>query len=247
MRIAGGIFGLPFALEGFAFFLEAIFVGLYFYGWQRLTPLAHWLTTIPLVISGTASAWFVVTANSWMNTPAGFTLANGKVVTVDPIAAMLNVGTPTETMHTILSCYQVTAFGAAAVYAWKLLRGRNVEAARRGLLLGMLIGLIVSPLQALVGDASAKMVAQYQPIKLAAMEALFKTTRDAPLAILGFPDLQSRSVHFAITLPGLLSWLAFGNTNAKVQGLESVAPNLWPDVGIVHLMFDTWWVAAASS
>jgi hypothetical protein len=113
-------FGLPFALEGFAFFLEAIFLGLYLYGWERLSPLAHWLCSIPLVVAGAASAWFVVTANAWMNTPAGFTAVNGKVVSVDPIAAIFNPSTPTETIHTLLACYQVTGFAVAAVYAFAL-------------------------------------------------------------------------------------------------------------------------------
>jgi cytochrome d ubiquinol oxidase subunit I len=117
MRFAGGIIGLPFSMEGFAFFIEAIFVGLYLYGWERLSPMAHWLTTIPLAISGGASAWFVTTANAWMNSPAGFRLVAGRVTDVHPIQAIFNAGTPIETVHTMISSYLATGFAVAAVYA----------------------------------------------------------------------------------------------------------------------------------
>lgn len=238
MAFAGGVIGLPFALEGFAFFVEAIFLGLYLYGWERLSPRAHWLTTIPLVVSGTASAWFVVTANSWMNTPAGFRVVGGRPADVQPVAAILNPGTPTETVHTILSCYQVTAFAVASVYAFALLRGHRTRYNRRGLLLGMLFGMIVAPVQALMGDASARMVAHEQPAKLAAMEALFHTTAGAPLRILGLPNPTTGQVPLAIELPHLLSVLAFGDPNATVRGLDAFPQADWPNVPVVHAAFD---------
>lgn len=238
MAFAGGVIGLPFALEGFAFFLEAIFLGLYLYGWERLSPRAHWLTTIPLIISGTASAWFVVTANSWMNTPAGFRVANGRPTDVQPIAAIFNPGTPTETLHTILSCYQVTAFAVASIYAFALLRGHRTRYNRRGLLLGMLFGMIVAPVQALVGDASARMVAHQQPTKLAAMEALFHTTAGAPLRILGIVNPATQQVMLSLEIPHLLSILAFGDPNATVRGLDAVPRAEWPNVPVVHFAFD---------
>lgn len=238
MAFAGGVIGLPFALEGFAFFLEAIFLGLYLYGWERLSPRIHWLTTIPLVIGGTASAWFVVTANSWMNTPAGFRVVNGRPVDVRPIGAMLNPGTPTETVHTILSCYQVTAFAVASIYAFALLRGHRTRYNRRGLLLGMLFGMIVAPVQALVGDASARMVAHNQPAKLAAMEALFHTTAGAPIRILGIVNPAAEQVTLALEIPHLLSILAFGDPNATVRGLDAFPQADWPNVPVVHAAFD---------
>src|SRR5256714_6090128 len=115
MAFSGGIFGLPFSAEGFAFFLEAIFLGLYLYGWNRLTPIQHWLTSIPIAISGAASSVFVVMANAWMNTPAGFRLRpHGKLAPLDPLATALNPSTPTEAPHMPVSAYLVTRFGAGA-------------------------------------------------------------------------------------------------------------------------------------
>ncbi len=238
MGFASGIIGLPFALEGFAFFLEAIFLGLYLYGWDRLSPRVHWLCSIPLVVSGGASAWFVVTANSWMNTPTGYHAVNGKVTSVDPIAAMLNPSTPTETLHTILACYQVTGFAVAAVYAWALLHGGNTSYNRRGLTLGMLLGAVVAPVQAIVGDLSAEFVARAQPAKLAAMEVLFQTTKGAPLTILGIPDPATGKTRFAIQIPDLLSLLAYHDPHATVTGLDAFPRALWPNPIAVHLAFD---------
>ncbi len=137
IKYAGAVVGLPFALEGFAFFIEAIFLGLYLYGWDRLSPRAHWLCSFPIWISGLASAWFVVSANSWMNTPAGFVFKNGKIIDINPIQAILNPSTPYETIHMILACYVATGFGVAAVYAVGLLRGRHDDYHRKGLLLAM--------------------------------------------------------------------------------------------------------------
>ena len=238
MGFASGVIGLPFALEGFAFFTEGIFLGLYLYGWDRLSARAHWLCTIPIVIGGTASAWFVVTANAWMNSPVGFHAVNGKVVSVDPIAAMLNPFTPSETLHTILACYQVTAFAVAAVYAVVLLRGHRETYYKRGLLLPMIMGTVVAPIQAFIGDLSAKTVAREQPAKLAAMEGLFHTTIGAPLRILGFADPATRQTYFSLEIPRLLSFLAYGRFDATVKGLDAFPEAAWPDVTIVHFAFD---------
>jgi cytochrome d ubiquinol oxidase subunit I len=238
MGFASGVIGLPFVLEGFAFFLEAIFLGLYLYGWDRLSPRAHWLCTIPLVVSGAASAWFVVTANAWMQTPTGYHAVNGKVTSVNPIAAMFNPSTPTQTLHTLLACYQVAGFAVAAIYAWALLRGDNSSYNKRGLKLGMLLGTVVAPVQAVVGDLSAEVVARTQPTKLAAMEALFRTTKDAPLTILGFPNPNTGKTLFAIQIPDLLSLLAYHDPNATVAGLDAFPREYWPPVVAVHLAFD---------
>jgi cytochrome d ubiquinol oxidase subunit I len=209
MGYASGVIGLPFALEGFAFFTEGIFLGLYLYGWDRLSARAHWLCTIPIAVAGTVSAFTVVTANAWMNAPVGFRASDGKVVSVDPIAAMFNPYTPSETVHTILACYQVSAFAVAAVYAVALLRGHRESYYKRGLLLPMLFGTIVAPVQAFIGDLSARTVAQLQPAKLAAMEGLFHTTTGAPETILGFSNPATQQVYFAIRIPKLLSFLAY--------------------------------------
>ena len=137
MAFSGSIVGLPFSAEGFAFFLEAIFLGLYLYGWNRLRPVHHWLAGLPVAASGAASSIFVVMANSWMNTPSGFKLTDGRLTSVDPIAAALNPSTPTETIHMLVSAYVVTGFVVASVYAVGLLRGRNDAFHRRAMMLGM--------------------------------------------------------------------------------------------------------------
>ena len=161
MKFAGGIIGLPFSMEGFAFFIEAIFLGLYLYGWERLSPRAHWLCTVPLTLSGAASAWFVVTANAWMNSPTGFRLVAGRVLDVHPLQAILNPGTPIETAHVMTSAYMATGFAVAAVYATGVLRGRRGLIYRRGLVVGMLLGAVCSPVQIVLGDINARWVADH--------------------------------------------------------------------------------------
>src|SRR6266702_2821196 len=146
----------PFALEGFAFFIEAIFLGLYLYGWERLSPRVHWLCSFPLWISGAASAWFIVSANSWMNTPVGFQITHGQVIGINPLQAILNPSTPYETTHMLLAAYVATGFGVAAVYAIQILRGKREPYYRKGLMLAMALGAIAIPFQIFSGDLSAR-------------------------------------------------------------------------------------------
>src|SRR6202048_3397709 len=189
MAFSGGIFGLPFSAEGFAFFLEAIFLGLYLYGWDRLSPVKHWLTSIPIALSGAASSVFVVMANAWMNTPAGFRLdSSGQLAQVDPLAAALNPSTATEDPHMLVSAYVVTGFLVAAVYAAGMLRGRNDIFHRRGLAMGMAMGGIAIVLAGITGDTSARFIYEAQPTKFAAMEGVYKTQRGAPITIGGIPS-----------------------------------------------------------
>src|SRR5579885_2609895 len=187
-KFAGAVIGLPFMLEGFAFFTEAIFLGLYLYGWDRLSPRAHWLCSFPIWISGLASAWFIVSANSWMNTPAGFVIKHDKIVDINPLQAIFNPSTPYQTVHMILACYVATGFAVAAVYAWSMLRGKRDEYRRKGLQLAMAMGAIAIPLQIISGDANARFLFSAQPAKLAAMEGVFNTTSGAPLTIGGWAD-----------------------------------------------------------
>lgn len=238
MGFASSVIGTAFALEGFAFFTEGIFLGLYLYGWDRLSPRVHWLCSIPVAVGGTASAFFVVTANAWMNAPAGYTAVNGHVTNVDPLAAMFNGATPSETTHMILASYQVAAFAVAAIYAVALLRGRRTVYHTRGLLLPMIFGSVVAPIQAYVGDLSAKTVAQEQPAKLAAMEGLFHTVAGAPERILGIADPNTQQTNFSIEIPKLLSWLAYGDPNATVKGLDAFPRADWPNTLVVHMAFD---------
>lgn len=233
----GAVIGLPFTMEGFAFFLEAIFAGIYLYGWDRLPNRVHWFTGWPVAISGFMSAFFVVTANSWMNAPTGFRLEDGKLTDVDPIAAMFNVATGAQTTHMIVAAYLVTGFCVAAFYALRILRGSQHPYDRRALTLSLLLALSFSPVQAVVGDWSAKVVAKSQPIKLAAMEGLYETQRRAPLHIGGVPDNADRRLNYAIAIPGGLSWLAYGDINAEVMGLNEFPDADLPPVAVVHFAF----------
>jgi cytochrome d ubiquinol oxidase subunit I len=239
MAFSGGIIGLPFSAEGFAFFIEAIFLGLYLYGWERLSPVAHWLTSIPIAVSGAASSLFVVMANAWMNTPAGFRLGpDGQLAQVDPVAAALNPSTATEDPHMLVSAYVVTGFLVAAVYGAGMLRGRNDISHRRGLASGMAMGAVAIVLAGITGDASARFVYEAQPAKFAAMEGIYQTQRGAPIHIGGIPVDSEHRVLFAIEIPKALSFLATFDPNAEVRGLDTFPAADRPNPILVHLSFD---------
>jgi cytochrome d ubiquinol oxidase subunit I len=233
----GAVIGLPFTMEGFAFFLEAIFVGIYLYGWDRLPPRVHWLVGWPIVASGFLSALFVVTANAWMNAPAGFRLADGKVVDVRPIAAMFNAASGAQVTHMLVAAYLVTGFMVASYYAVALLRNANDLYSRRALVLALALCLPLAPLQVAVGDWAAKTVAATQPVKLAAMEGQFQTQPRAPLRIGGLPDADQRRTDFDLEIPGGLSWLAYGDVDAQVKGLDDFPRDAQPPVAVVHIAF----------
>ncbi len=237
-KFSGSIIGLPFALEGFAFFLEAIFLGLYLYGWERLSPRVHWLCSFPLWISGALSAWFIVSANSWMNTPVGFQIHHGQVTGIDPYQAILNPSTPYETTHMLLAAYVATGFGVATVYAIALLRGKRGEYYRKGLMLAMAMGAIAIPLQIFDGDLSARSLVDLQPAKLAAMEGVFHSEQGAPIKIGGIVDDKTGQVLYAIEIPDGLSILGKGDPNATIRGLDTYAPADQPDPFFVHPSFD---------
>jgi cytochrome d ubiquinol oxidase subunit I len=239
MKYAGGIIGLPFSLEGFAFFIEAIFIGIYLYGWDRLSPRAHWLTGLPIAISGALSAAFVTTANAWMNMPTGFRIDHGKVVDVNPLAAMLSPPWLVEVLHTTIAAYVVTGFGAAAICAWALLRGtadERREQVRAGLTIAMIVATVAIPLQMIVGDVIARFDADNEPAKFASMEALFHTRREAPITLGGI--VTADGVRYGLEIPAALSILAAFDPHAEVKGLDRVAPGDRPPVAIVHYSFD---------
>ena len=239
MAFSGSIIGLPFSAEGFAFFIEAIFLGLYLYGWNRLRPVQHWLTGLPVAASGAASSTFVVMANAWMNTPSGFTLTNGRLTSVDPLSAALNPSTLTETTHMLVSAYVVTGFVVAAVYAAGMLRGRADSFHRRGLMLGMGMAAVAIVLAGITGDNSARFTYGAQPAKFAAMEGLYATTRGAPLHLGGIPSDSQHRVLYAIEVPYGLSFLATFDPNAEIRGLDSFPADQRPNPIVVHLSFDT--------
>jgi cytochrome d ubiquinol oxidase subunit I len=236
MGTYGQVIGLPFTMEGIAFFIEAIFLGVYLYAWDRLPPVPHMLAGIPIVIAGVASAFFVVTANAWMQQPTGFDEVNGRIVAVDPWAAMFNTATPPQTTHMIVAAFMVAGFLMASVYAVAMLRGRTDRYHRLGFLIPFTVAAVLTPVQVVVGDWAANFVADYQPVKLAAMEGLFETTAGAPLTVGGIA-VDGQLVG-GLEIPYGLSLLAHWDPNAVVMGLNEVPPADRPPVTVVHLAFD---------
>lgn len=237
MEYAGGIIGMPFSMEGFAFFIEAIFLGIYLYGWDKLSATAHWLSGIPVAISGALSGIFVVAANAWMNSPAGFDIVDGEVVNVDPIAAMFNDAWFQQALHMTLAAYTATAFGLAGIYAFGYLRGRRDAYHTSALKMLVAFGLILSISQAISGDISARWVAENQPVKFAALEGQFETETGAAFTIGGWPDPEARETRWGIEIPGMLSLLAGHSLNTEVMGLNDVPMSEQPDPRPVHISF----------
>jgi cytochrome d ubiquinol oxidase subunit I len=237
MEFAGGIIGMPFSLEGFAFFVEAIFLGVYLYGRDRVSPAAHLGSGVLVAISGAISGVFVVTANAWMNTPAGFTQVEGRVTSVDPIAAMLNPAAAAEVLHMLLAAYMAAGVAVAGLHARLLLKNPDSRFHRAALGVALSVGLAPALLQPLSGDYAARTVARTQPAKLAAMEGQFASENGAPIRIGGFPDVQTQTTPMALEIPGGLSLLAYGDANARVVGLSDIPRDRWPPVLYVHLSF----------
>ncbi|MGQ0778952.1 MAG: cytochrome ubiquinol oxidase subunit I [Pseudonocardiales bacterium] len=236
MERFGEVYGFPFTLEGFAFFIEAIFVGVYLYGWNRLPPKIHMLSGLPMIVSGVAGAFFVVAANGWMNTPTGFEIRDGEIVNTDPWAAMFNPSTASQSVHMILAAVMVTGFGVASVYAVGMLRGRRDRYHRIGLLLPLTVAAIATPIQIGVGDWLANVVAKYQPTKLAALEGLYQSGTQQPLSLGGI-YLNDELVG-AIEIPYGLSLLIHHDPNGFIAGLDRVPSELRPPVNVVHLSYN---------
>lgn len=244
MRYAGAVIGMPFSLEGFAFFTEAIFLGVYLYGWDRISRRAHLTAGALVAISGAASGVFVVIANAWMNAPRGFRIANGQPVDVDPIAAMATPAALSQTIHMTIAAYAATCLAVAGIHAVLLRRSRTTavsEYPRRfhtaALAVALMIGIPAAVLQPISGDLSARFVARWQPVKLAAMEGQFATEAGAPLRIGGWPDVQKQQTRFAVEIPRALSFLAFHDPNATVRGLRAFPRDEWPPIPVVHVGF----------
>lgn len=236
--IFGSVFGLGFAVEGFSFFLEAIFLGIYVYGWNRLSPRLHFASGIPMALAGFTGSLTVISVNSWMNHPGGFRLSHGKAVDVHPFQALFeNSYLWHELIHMYLAGYIVTGFLLAAAYAVIRLRGHWSRYEQTALAIPLTVAALASPVQGLVGDWSGREVARYQPTKLAAFEGLPQTTTGAPIHLLGW--YSSGGVEYGIRIPKLLSLLAYHSFDAKVQGLDAVAPPDRPPVNIVRFAFQT--------
>ncbi|GGH00819.1 cytochrome ubiquinol oxidase subunit I [Pedobacter zeae] len=237
MDHAGPIFGMPFSLEGTAFFIEAIALGFFLYGWNKLNRWFHWFTGMVVGVSGLASGILVVAANAWMNSPAGFDFVNGQYLNIDPIQAMFNKAWFTQALHMCLAAFTATGFAVAGVHALMILRNRNAYFHLKAFKIAAVFACIAALLQPLSGDISAKDVAKRQPAKLAAMEALYKTEKPAPLLVGGIVNEKDKTVTGAIKIPGALSFLAHGNFNAEVRGLDQIPENDHPPVAITHYAF----------
>ena len=238
MQDFGNVFGLGFTLEGFSFFVEAIFIGIYAYGWDRLRPWVHFWCGVPIAIAGVAGSFFVIAVNGWMNHPTGFTLVNGRAADVHPWRALFdNPMFWSEYAHMYFAAYIVCGFLLAGAYAWALLRGRRGRYERTAFGISMTAAAVASPLQVIVGDWAARDVAVYQPVKLAAMEGLATTTRGAAEHLLGW--YNGHAVVWGIEIPRLLSLLAFHNPNAVVKGLDIVPLADQPPVNVVRFSFQT--------
>ena len=238
MQRVGELISLPFMMEAFAFFLEAIFLGIYLYTWNRFkNPWVHWSFSLPVIIGSSASAALITTVNGFMNAPAGFKIVAGKLTDIDPIAAILNPATPSKVFHVLTSAYFMTAACLAALTTFYLLiRGKRLSYFKKALSLTMTVCLIAGLLTAVAGDLSGKFMAKYNPEKLTAAEALFETTQGAPLLVGGLVDPVTQEIRYKIELPKLLSFISFGSFDAVVAGLNSFPAEYRPPV-FIHYLF----------
>jgi len=236
----GDVFGLPFAIEGIAFFLEAILIAIYLYGWRRLRPWTHFWLGLPIPFVALAGSFSIISANSWMNTPAGFTIgSDGRPTNVDPMAAILNDALPYELTHFVLAAYMAAGFMVASIYVVGWLRGRRDRYHRLGILIPFTVAAIATPLQIIAGDTIARWLANNQPVKFAGMEVVTTSGPDQPEIILGRYDPETNSVRGGIRIPGLNSILTGGSRDTYVRGLDAVATADRPsNVNIVHWAFD---------
>ena len=237
MKHAGPIFGMPFSLEGTAFFIEAIALGFYLYGWNRFNKWFHWFTGVVVGVSGLVSGILVVAANAWMNSPAGFDYINGQYINIDPIKAMFNDAWFSQALHMSIAAFVATGFAVAGIHALMILKGKDTVFHTRAFKIAAVFAAVAAVLQPFSGDISAKEVAQRQPEKFAAMEAHFHTEKPAALIIGGIPDAVNKKVDYAVRIPGALSFLAHGNFGAEVKGLDAIPEAEHPPVAITHYAF----------
>jgi len=238
MEQAGPIFGMPFSLEGVAFFIEAIALGFFLYGWDKFNKWFHWFTCLVIGVSGIVSGILVVSANSWMNNPSGFNFLNGHYLNVDPIKAMFNGSWFSEALHMSLAAFSATGFAVAGVHALMIAKRKNVVFHTKAFKIAIVFGAIAAILQPFSGDISAKNVYKTQPAKLGAMEAYYHTQAHAPLVIGGLPDTAAKKVNYGIEIPGLLSFLVHDNFSEPVNGLDKIPRQNQPPVMVTHIAFE---------
>ncbi|MDP6636051.1 MAG: cytochrome ubiquinol oxidase subunit I [Phycisphaerae bacterium] len=237
-RFVGDIFGAPLAAEGiFAFFLESTFVGVLLFGWKRLSKKAMWFASLMVAIGATLSAFWIIVANSWMQTPAGYEIVNGRAQLVDFFAAVFNPSTVPRYLHTVNAALITGAMFVMGISAWFMLKGRDLEFAKKSLRASLWVALLSSMAQMPLGHYHAVQVAQTQPEKLAAFEGLYETQRNAPALLFGIPDDENETVNYAIEIPGALSLLAFGDANAEVKGLKDFPRDERPPMAVTFYSF----------
>ena len=239
MEQYGDVIGLAFTLEGIAFFMEAIFLGIYIYGWGRIPGERHILMLVPIIASGIFGSFMVISVNGWMNAPTGFDIVDGEVVNIDPVAAIFNSSVSLQFLHMYLAALMVVGFTVAGVYAAGWLKGRRDELHRLGLMVPLLFAAIASPIQPVVGHFAGQRLADEQPIKLAAMEGLADTASNVELELGGFWNGEELVGAIEVPIPGLLSFLSTNSFDGTLQGLNSVPVEDQPPVGIVHIAFQT--------
>lgn len=238
MSTYGDVIGLPFAMEGIAFFLEAIFIGIYLYGWGRLSPRVHLAVLIPIMLSGLFGTFCILAVNAWMNAPAGFTLLpDGTVTDVDPVAAMFNDAVWGQFAHMWVATFVVAGFLTSAVYAVGMLRGRRDRSHRIGFTVPFVFAATAALLQPITGHWTGSRLIDEQPSKLAAMELAVETEARAPLIIGGF--LVDGEVRGGIEIPTLGSLAAGNSFDAVITGLDDIPEDEHPPVNIVHWSFQT--------
>jgi cytochrome d ubiquinol oxidase subunit I len=237
MKHAGPIFGIPFSLEGVAFFIEAIALGFFLYGWNRFNKWFHWCTGVVVGVSGIISGILVTAANAWMNSPSGFDYVNGQYIHIDPIKAMFNDSWFSEALHMTIAAFSATGFAVAGIHALMIYKKRNIEFHTKAFKIAVAFAAVAAILQPLSGDISAKNAAKRQPAKSAAMEALFHTQSYAPFIIGGMPDTANKKVNYGIAIPGLLSFLEHDNFKQEVKGLDAIPAIDQPPVAITHYAF----------
>jgi len=238
MEHAGPIFGMPFSLEGVAFFIEAIALGFFLYGWNKFNRWFHWFTGVLVGVSGIASGILVVSANSWMNSPSGFDYVNGQYINIDPVKAMFNGSWFSESLHMTIAAFSATGFAVAGIHALMIARKKNVLFHTKAFRIAIVFGAIAAILQPFSGDISAKNAAKRQPAKLAAMESYFHTQPYSPLTVGGFPDTVAKKNKYGLEIPGLLSFLAYDNFKQPVKALDQIPVNEQPPIAVTHIAFE---------
>ncbi len=250
-RYVGDVFGSALAAEGvFAFFLESGFLAILIFGWNRVSPLTHFLSSSMVCLGAHFSAIWIVVANSWMQTPAGFRIVGEGIQARAQLTnyweMLFNHSSLVRLGHVILGCWLAGAFLVISVSAYYLLKKKHLAIAKSGMKIGLIVALVSALLQGLSGDRSGKLIAHHQPSKLAALEALYHTEQGVPLTIFGIVDPKEQKIKYAFGIPKLLSYLSFGDWNAQIKGLDHIPPEDWPNTPALfiafRLMVGSWFV-----